>query len=256
VGNYYFLAASLPPLSFGEKPDISFDELSSRLKINLNKVDYKKSEVLRRLIDLGNIRCLLTEEAIDSRGNLSEKELDEALLVKADLPLYAFDFLERFETAAEKLRFFPGLLATYFNEEGVKQRGFLKEYLQFERAWRLIILALRAKELGRDIEKELAFEDPKDPLVADILAQKGEISYTPFVEYADLKEKFLSCGKDPWQQYRVVTEWRMSHIEEIVQSPLFSIDWILSYIARLLLVEQWCELDPEKGKVILEAFLE
>lgn len=256
MANYYYLAASLPPLTLGEKPDISFDELASRLKINLSKRDYKKSEVIRRLIDLGNIRCLLTEDAIDPRGNLTEKELDEALLVKADLPPYAFDFLERFETAAEKLRFFPGLLATYFNEEGVKQKGFLKDYLQFERAWRLVLLAIRAKQLGRDIEKELAFEDPKEPLISDILAQKGEISYTPFVEYADLKEKFLSCGKDPWEQYRVVTEWRMSHIEEIVQQPLFSIDWILSYIARLLIVEHRCELDPEKGKVILEAFLE
>jgi hypothetical protein len=255
MANYYFLAASLPPLHLGEKPDISFDELSSRLRINLNKADFKKTEVFRRFTDLGNIRALYSEDAIDPRGNFNEKELDEALLVKEGLPPYAFDFLERFESAAEKLRFFPGLLATYFNEEGVKQKGFLKAYLVFERAWRLVILAIRAKQLGRDIGDELQFEDTKDTLVADILAQRDEASYTPFVEYADLKEQYLACGPDPWQQYKVVVEWRMRHIEEIVQQPLFSIDWILSYMARLLIVEQWNELNHEKGKIILEAFV-
>ncbi len=250
MANYYFLAASLPPLSLGEKPDLSFDELKARLAINLTKTDAKKAVVFQRFFDLSNIRALYSEDAIDTRGNLSEKELDEALLVQDGLPLYAFDFLERFETAAEKLRFFPGLLAAYFNEEVVEQKGFLKAYLGFERAWRLVILQVRAKQLGRDIADELQFEDPKDPLVTEILAQKE-----PPVEYADLKQKYLSCGPDPWQQYKVVAKWRMNHIEEIVEQPLFSIDWILSYMARLLIVEQWNELDSGRGKMILEAFV-
>lgn len=255
MANYYFLAASLPPLALGERVDFSFNELVAHLWVNLKKGDLKKTEVFRRFIDLSNIRALYSEDAIDPRGNFNEKELDEALLVKDGLPPYAFDFLERFETAAEKLRFFPGLLATYFNEEGVKQKGFLKAYLAFERAWRLVILALRAKLLRRDIALELQFEDSKDPLVADILGQKDDSSYTPSAEYEDLKEKYLACGPDPWQQYKVVIEWRMQHIEEIVHQPLFSIDWILSYMARLLIVEQWNELDSGKGKIILEAFV-
>lgn len=250
MANYYFLAASLPPLTLGEKPDLSFDELKARLEINLTKADAKKAVVFQRFFDLSNIRALYSEDAIDPRGNLSEKELDEALLVQDGLPLYAFDFLERFETAAEKLRFFPGLLAAYFNEESVEQKGFLKSYLGFERAWRLVLLQVRAGQLGRDIAVELQFEDSKDSLVSDILAQKE-----PPVEYADLKEKYLSCGPDPWQQYKVVAQWRMNRIEEIVEQPLFSIDWILSYMARLLIVEQWNELDSGKGKIILEAFV-
>jgi hypothetical protein len=40
-----------------------------------------------------------------------------------------------------------------------------------------------------------------------------------------------------------------------VNKPLFSIDWILSYMARLLIVEQWNDLDSAKGKIILEAFV-
>jgi hypothetical protein len=255
VGNYYFLAASFPPLVLGEKPDITFDELTARLEINLSKQDFEQTVVLRRFLDLSNVRALFLEDAIDPRGNLSEKELDQALLLKDGLPEYAFDFLDRFETAAEKLRFFSGLISTYFNEEIERQDGFLKEYLAFERAWRLVLLALRAKQLGRDVSGELQFEDLTDPLVLSILAQKDAPAYEPPIEFAELKEKYLACGPDPWLQFKTVAEWRFHRIEELVDKPLFSIDWILSYMARLLIVEQWNDLDQTKGKIILEAFV-
>jgi hypothetical protein len=86
MANYFFLAASLPPLVLGQKPDITFDELMNRFEINLTPEDLEKSKVMRRFIDLHNIRSLLLEEPIDPRGNLNEKALDEALLIKNILP--------------------------------------------------------------------------------------------------------------------------------------------------------------------------
>ena len=73
MANYYFLAASFPSLVLGEKPDITFDELTARLAINLTKKDFEQTVVFRRFLDLTNIRALFLEDAIDSRGNLSEK---------------------------------------------------------------------------------------------------------------------------------------------------------------------------------------
>ena len=255
MANYYFLAPSLPVLTFGEKPDFSFEELVGRLEINLTKEDLLQTVTFRRFIDLNNIRTLFLEDAVDPRGNLNEKELDQALLLQDDLPQYVFDFLNQFENIQEKICFFSGLLVQYFSNEVERQSGFLKRYLEFEREWRLVILALRSKQLGRNLIDELQFEDLKDPVVLDILAQKDSPSYEPPLGYVELKEKYLSCGLDPWQQNRVVGEWRFQKIEELVEKPLFSIDWILSYMARLLVVEQWNELDEAKGKIILEAFV-
>lgn len=255
MANYYFLAASLPPLVLGEKPELSFDELISRLDINLNKKDTLKTVVFRRWIDLNNIRALFLEDAIDPRGNLSEKELDQALLLQDGLPQYVFDYLDQFENVQQKLRFFPGLIAAYYREEIPGQDGFLKRYLEFERSWRLVMVGIKAKELGRDLTEELQFEDLKDPLVMDLLAQKDSVSYDPPPEFLSLKEKYLACGPDPFQQFKEISRWRFQQIEELVQEPLFSIDWILGYMAQLLIVEQWNELDAAKGEVILEAFV-
>lgn len=253
MGNYYFLAASLPPLSLGQKPEITFEELKSRLEINLSKEDLAKVRTLLLFTDLQNIRALLSEEPIDPRGNLDEKELDEALLTRSILPDYVFDFFDKFENLSERMRNFFGLLASFFTTEIPQQKGFLKRYLRFEKEWRLVMLALRAKELKRDVIRELQFEDLSDTLVAQILAQKDAASYDPPPEWHPLKELMVASGADPWQRYKAFTTWRFKKIEEMVEKPLFSIDWILGYITQLMLVEHWNELDANKGKMILES---
>jgi len=206
---------------------------------------------LRRYIDLQNIRELFLEEPIDSRGNLNEKELDEALLIQDILPSYVFDFLDQFEEKQEKLRHFFGLLARYFTEEMPKQDGFLRRYLRFEREWRLVLLALRAKKLGSDLAFQLQFEDFSDPIVALILAQRDVVDFDPPNEYIELKERLNACGNDPWQQFLTVAHYRLDKIEELAGYLLFSIDWILGYVARLIIVEKYNELNEERGKTIL-----
>lgn len=251
---YYFVVPSLPPLDLHTRPELSFEELMARLEISLTKKDLEKVQVLRRFIDILNIRALLMEEPIDPRGNLSEKELDEALLVHAILPDYVFDFLDQFERASDKIRHFSGLLARFFNEEIPKQKGFLHRYLTFEREWRLVLLALRAKQLGRDVARELQFEDPTDPLVADILAQKDSDRYDPPQEYADLKDLIASCAGDPWIEHRVFAEYRFKKIAQLSEGKMFEIDQILSYVAQLMILENIFELDAERGHMILETF--
>lgn len=252
--NYYFVAASLPPLVLGEKPDITFEELMYRLSLNLSQDDLEKVKVLRRYFDIQNIRNLLLEEPLDPKGNLNEKELDEALLLESFLPEYIFDFLNQYEDKKAQIRNFSGLFIRYYSEEAKLQTDFLKKYLIFEREWRLVLLGLRARKLKWDVVRELQFEDFTDPLVAAILAQKDMEQFEPPSEYKELYELLHSCGDDPWAQFKVLSEYRFHKIEDMSGYPLFSMDWILGYIARLILVEQWVELDEEKGKNILENF--
>jgi uncharacterized protein DUF2764 len=252
--NYYFLVPSLPPLSLKDKPEMSFERLAANLEIGLTKEDLEKTRTLRRFVDINNIRSLLLEERIDSRGNLNEKELDEALLVKNILPQYVFDFLDQYEKAADRIKNFSGLLSWYFSMEIPKASGFLQRYLIFERECRLVLLALRAKQLKRDVVKELQFEDFNDPFVAGILAQKDAESYEPPEEYKELKELLASCYGDPWLENRVFAEYRFKKIDEMAEQQLFSIDQILAYMAKLMIVEYLFELDKERGKLILDTF--
>jgi len=254
MNNYYFVAPSLPSLMLGESPEITFEELMYLLKLNLSRDDLKKVAVLRLVDDLHNIRALYLKQPIDPHGNLSEKQLDEALLVQADLPAYVFEFLEQFEENSEKARHFFGLLSRYYAEEIPRQTSFLKDLLILQREMRLVLAALRAKKMGRDIVQELQFEDFTDPLVAHILAQKDAEDYDPPLEYQDLKHNLQGCGDDPLHQYRTIVSYEFDKIEEMTGYPLFSLDWILGYMVRLMLVEHWDGLDEERGKEIVEGY--
>jgi hypothetical protein len=128
MANYYYLASLLPSLDFPGSPDISFSSIRESLRLNLSETDLKKIEALRLFIDITNIRPLLLEESIDGRGNLSEKDLDEALLIKDFLPQYVFDFLDKHDTLAAKLHHFSELVSLFFTNELPKQKGFLYKY--------------------------------------------------------------------------------------------------------------------------------
>lgn len=254
MSRYVFLVPFLPPLALGKSPDWSFGELISVLQVNLSHKDLEKIKVLLLAVDLSNIRNLLLGKPIDPHGNFSEKELDEALLLKSDLPQYVFDFLDQFEDNVTKLKNFWGLFSQFFAEEIAKQKGFLKKYLTFERESRLVLLALRAIQAKKDLLQELQFEDPLDPFVTSILLQKDLERYTPPFEYARLKEIFFTYYKDPWEQYRAFTKYQLATVADLASKNLFSIDYILCYVAQFILVESLYNLDKREGEKILETF--
>lgn len=254
MGQYYFIGTSLPPLAIGKENGISFHEFRDLLRMNLNAADLEKVRDLLWPIDLTNIRAGWANGLFDDKGNLDSGQLEEALLVKEGLPPFINEFLDRYDSVEERLRFFPSLFtALCFSLEKKYPSGFLHEYYKLEREIRLVLTALRAKRFGRSLLHELQFEDPTDPLVAQILAQKDAPDYTPPSEYAVLKTLFTRCVDDPKELHKALLEYRFEKIEEIEEkgSP-FSIDTILGFAARLLLVESWNALDEPKGKELIE----
>ncbi|MBI3211109.1 MAG: DUF2764 family protein, partial [Simkania negevensis] len=138
--NYLFLGTALPPLEWGETPQISFDALMELYRMNLSLSDFKKVELIRKLIDLNNVRQLLRKEPLDPRGNLTEKEMDEALLNKEIFPDFLFDFLEEFESTQDRLRYFSKLFVLFFQEMEKEKDPFLHFYFHFERGLRLSLV--------------------------------------------------------------------------------------------------------------------
>jgi len=179
MASYYYLITALPPISLGKKPEISFKELMDMLVLNLTRRDLHLVEILLRPIDLYNIHALWLGFPLDDRGNYKAKELEEALLIRDLLPPYVVDYLERYESTADRLRYFSSLYVSLFRDEQLELKGFLLKYFQFEREMRLVLTALRSKKTGRDLVRELQFEDPFEPFVAEILAQKDAADYTP-----------------------------------------------------------------------------
>ena len=254
---YYFACTALPPISIGVKPEMSFNDVREMLRLNLSQKDLRQVELLVREIDLYNLRALwlgIPVDEWDDKGNYSPKGIEEALLITELLPEYLIDFLQKHESTEERLRYFPALFSSLYREESYE--GFLKDYFSLERKIWLILTALRSKAFGRDIVRELQFEDPQDSIVAEILAQKDMQEFSPPREFEELKTLFMENISDPQKLNRAILQYRFSKIEELEERSVFSLDQILGYLARLIIVEDWQELNWEKGQAILEKLIE
>jgi len=250
--DYYFLATALPDLQLGYPPDITFQGFSNLLKANLSPEDYRKSIVMRRYYDIQNIRSFLKKEEIDFRGVFDENELEDAILTYSGFPDYVYDFLDHYENTEDRLHHFPMLISNYFKIESENATGFLHDYLTFEREWRLVLTGFRAKKMGRDLAEELQYEDPDDDIVMQILAQKDAQTYDPPDRYSDLKPLFDEHSDSPVELYQALCEYRYAKIEELMGTYQFSVDRVLGYLAQLVIVERWLELDKKKGLEIVD----
>lgn len=248
---YYYLISSLPPLSLGVPPEISFQEFREDLELNLTPRDRERVVRLLRTVDLRNLRALWLGMPLDERGNHSTKEFEEELLVRDELPLFLVEYLESYETTEDRLRYFSSLYASFYREIGAIERGFLKTYFSFERNLRLVLTALRAKKGGRNLIRELQFEDPTDPLVASIFASADALDYTPPKEFEDLKAIFVENSPEPDKLEKALLEFRFRTVEEMEEGSHFGIDQILGYLVRLMMVESWEETRTKRHPEII-----
>lgn len=247
---YYFLASALPPLQIGLPPEMSFEAFVFLLKTNLKETDLRLIKTVPLYYDIKNMRAFWLNEKFDPHGFLDAHELEECLAGSIGFPDYIYDFLEKHKEQEERMRFLPQLISEYFRQEIAHSEGFLNEYLIFEREWRLVLTALRAKQMGRDLAEELRGEDSQEEFISQIIAQKDAPFYEPPSEYADLKSLFEAHRENPLALHRALYEYRFEKVEKMYGIRLFSIDRILAYMVQLILVERWGALDQEQGKQI------
>lgn len=251
MANYYFLAISLPPLSLDTTPEITFEQFKVLLRDNLSEKDYRKTVMIRRLYDILNLKALWKDEEIDPHGELNANELKEAEISQHGLPEYVYDFMKKYPHTPERLAHFHSLIVTFTKEAIDQATGFLRDYLEFERELRLVFVGFRAKKLGRDLSRELQYENPGDDLIAQMLAQKDAKAYEPPEKYHDLKVFFEKYGDDPLALERALDQYRMDFIENQVEMDMFSINRIIAYMIELIIVEKWNQMDQEKGIEII-----
>ncbi len=252
---YYFLVNALPPLKFGDKPEIAYEEVEALVDQNVAPSDRKKVTLFKQYIDLKNLRLLWMDLPIDPRGNLNKKELEAALLIHDFFPPFVFEFIQTYEDVSQRLGNFLFLIARFLQYQIEMEKGFLHLFFRFEREFRLILTALRAKDQKKDLSIELQYEDTKDTLVQKILSEKEGASFEPPDEFREVKNLYFAHRENPKNLFFACSEFSFRKIGEMKRIDPFSIDAILAYMAGLILVEDWSLLDEERGKAIVTSLL-
>jgi len=252
MSRYYFLGCALPELSLDKVPEITVDELNKMLEMNLSSIDIQKLNSLKLLNDLSNLKAFLSDEPISSNGNFDATQIEDILLAKVDLPEFAIDFLDKYDTAEDRLKHFSELMSLFFQWAQEEFDGFLKKYFDLERKTSLSLTALRAKKFNRSFEKEFQFEDLSDPFVAYLLSQKDMESIELEEGFEKLSSIFKEHLKNPMDLQKALIEWKLEQIYEIKRQYPFEIDEILGYYTSLMLIENWNKLNKADNKNIID----
>jgi hypothetical protein len=86
----------------------------------------------------------------------------------------------------------------------------------------------------------------------DILSQKDSHDYVPPPGYESLKALYLSAKENPKELHRALLEYRFKKVEEMEENEHFSMDRILGYLVRLMIVESWESLNESQGLATTE----
>ena len=249
---YFFLTSLLPSLEPFQLPALHFSELAPLLKSNLTVSDYAQYKVLLTYYDIENIKALILNKPLNKWGNLNKNTLKQAIEDKIILPGYVLDFLNRYQEIKDKLTNFSCLYAAYFKHEEQLAKGFLKQYLRDQYHIRLVASALRIKHMKSDVMKAFQFEDVHDEVVRHVLAQKDTSEYTPLDRFMSWRDIFNKHYDKPFDLEKAWKQNLFYHVEELARGKIFSVDRVLSYVVRLLLIEDINRLDKQTGEIFIE----
>lgn len=253
---HYFLYTSLPPLEVQSRPDIPYPLLLERYELNLAEEEKKQLAVIHLFVNLNNIYAYLTNGKWNPKGSLSKENLKESLERKEGLPDYVLDFFEKYEDPQDQKKFFSKVLIDFFRSNIDKHKGFLKEFIRFERDLRLVMIGYRAKRSYLDLLSELQFEDLADPLVIDILARKDAAQYEFPFEFKDLKTAIEKVGPNPLKQHFAIAKYRFRHYAPFQEEDPFSFDSLLAYFVQYMILDDYHGLSVDEGKEFLDSILE
>lgn len=258
--NSYFLLTILPPLDFGKRPFISWEELVTLVENNSSASDLQQLRQFQMLKDIENCQKIFLNLPLAPGGALDQTALLEAIEERSYFPKFVLSFFDAHVTSKERLHHFPELMRSVYTTFGMKS-GFIGSYINFEEKAKMVLGFLRARLLQSNQEKmadpvlPLLQSDEDDLFFQQIVNKKQALEELPS-PFDQLKEIFDAKHKFPYELEYSLTQWRYKAYEELASSSLFSFDQVLLYLTQWQLLTQLSSYDLPSGLKKFETIIE
>lgn len=255
---YYYLISGLPDLVLDQsKLPFSIAAFREELAIHLHPEDYALTNYIFYPADNYNLLNLLqkTEEEWDETGRFSHDTLAGALRVPDALP----EYLQTFTTAWQAQEpLFPNmtwqnqLTWLYYDYAIESTEGFLHECFTFERDLRNILVALNCRRNKLSMEGQLIGDYP----LAHALRSSHARDFGLSGEYPII-ERLLQWEDNNWLEREIALDaihWEF--IEQLNIFNYFSVEVVLAYLIKLMLMKRWVPLDKMDGEAAFRQLVE
>lgn len=255
---YHYLIAGLPDLSIeNQKAWISIPDFREMLREELHEDDFPQVElVFLKEDNINLLEFMETGEVKDpSPGNYTEEDFREqsellsAILPEDDaFPAYMRDVLKLFraeEKEFDRVKFSHLLADQYYDHLMEKGSHFLREFSHFEYDLENLRAFMEAEKYKLDKGRFIAGSSQHaDHLRASI---KGALGKDPEFEFFDeIVDNFTSDSMVEKEMNMDKLKWQV--IDDMIFFEEFTIDWVLGYLKKMMIIERWSKLKHEEGE--------
>ncbi|KAF0236431.1 MAG: hypothetical protein FD181_2740 [Prolixibacteraceae bacterium] len=256
--NYYCLVAGFPDIVLDQKKiPFSLAELKQELKYHLHADDYRLVEYLFLEYDNINFLNLLQKKEAEfiPLGNYDQNFLIEEIIEPENLPVYIKKFLEGYREEnpeQPKLSLENQLTWLYYDFMISQKNEFLKEWFTSLRDFKNIFSVYNSRKFGIDIETQMIGDyeltEAAKRTAAKDFGMANELPYIDQIigihENTDLVEQELTFDLLKW-----------NYLDRLNTFNYFTIEQILGFVIKFMMVERWAKLDTEQSKEIFKKML-
>ena len=249
--NYYCLIAGLPDIHVDQKKiPFSLIELKQELQYQLHPKDYQLVEYLFLPYDNINFLNILqkNEAEFNQLGNYSESFFIDEIKEPENLPGYMKKFLEAYR---EENPIHPNLSLEnqltwlYFDFMLEQKNQFLRDIFTTIRDINNIFTVYNARKFGMNIENQMIgnyeLTEAAKKTTSKDFSMASEI--TPIDEIIGIYE-----NNDILEQEMSIDLLKWRHMNDLNTFNYFTIEFILAYVLKFIIVERWSNLDPDQSK--------
>jgi hypothetical protein len=256
--NYYYLVAGFPDIVLDQKKiPFSIAELKQELKYHLHPDDYRLVEYLFLEYDNINFLNLLQKKEAEfiPLGNYDENFFIDEIKEPEEMPDYMKKFLEAWQEenpVHPKLSPENQLTWLYYDFMISQKNEFLKEWFTSLRDVKNIFAVYNSRKFGLNIENQMIGDyeltEAAKRTAAKDFGMANELPYIDQIigihENPDIVEQELSFDLLKW-----------NYLDKLNTFNYFTIEQILAFVIKFIMVERWTKLDAELSKEFFKKML-
>lgn len=266
MSKYYYLVAGLPELTLEDsKLSYTVADFKTEIYPGLSASDQKLIDLFYLKFDNANVLKLLEdkEAVIDTRGNYSAEELNEAIATikeggevsSKEIPPYLSVFIsDYFNTPAESAVLHEDHLAALYYEYAMKcGNKFIASWFEFNLTINNILIAFTARKYKWDVAQNIV----GDTEVSEALRTSGarDFGLSGEVDYLEQLVKISEINELVEREKRLDT-LRWNWMEEATFFNYFTVERIFVFLLQLEMIERWIALDKEKGSQLFRSIID
>ena len=261
--NYYCLVAGLREYALdSDTKGFNAREIIAEILEEVSSGDAEAVRLLYGYYDCENIIALRAgRSAYNPLGNIPAEELEQEMTSPQALPKamakvlkdYAATESEETEGVDLSLGFERALLTAYYEECARSKSRFVRQWSEFDRTLRNVAAAAVARSKDRRVDSVTVGK-------GDVVAQLQRSSAADFglrgeLTYVDAILAAVNDEQNMVEKEHKIDLIRWEHAGELASSDYFNINAMLSYLVKINIVARWSQLDPKRGRAMLDRIM-